>query len=738
MKKEQPLPPFDFTKFKSQCNGESDSYEDMIARFMDQNFPNIENRVYLHPNLYKLGLLETYHQITNETSVEKCDDNKIFTNISSSEAVSEVAERLCSWAQRNDFMGLFVFKDFKFKDYLSDLKKSKTTMMYYFDGDHDVLALSIKFGVITIQVKYNKPSGNIKTIIGAIEKAWKQSLKDEDAFAKMNRDLDYLEDIPFYRFIAMTTLDEETFKKLPFCDSHRPIANSLVLRQQHMCGREEFDRILHSRIVTNQGKFIFSQHQYKQLCGRYIGARYSVAAFVRDVADQVGSYTDPHKYPQHPQEHRLLFTTEQEKIHHRGALIQLMTGDYGTGKTQMLEIMIKKVLGEDTNERQIAYYICLSNCDMQGKIWNDSHTLGGAANLTSLSDGQAIGNSNNVIHILDMAKLRNQCITDGDTFELNATLKLIEKLHEINKQYRSVTHVFFDEFPVFRLHQDEITGFIQQLENLAVRYPKSFHWFAFNTHQYFLSGGNTSMLYKVLSSHESNSVQYNHLTKCMRMTKNGFKIVQAVRGFFYSDPGFYISETGHVIDGPKPVLCYLPPCKCNQRADPKNCTCLKGRYYDCFVMIFDQFTRGKKIAKKEVAFFADYKSQPGCLEALNEFGVKQHRFFPEELPGGSWEAKLCILCGIRGNVTKAFIKGNTNFRKGSFIWAVSRSLSQIVIVCLPEEEEDYYVDEDLNSPEHNLTEDDKEIYRDEYVKWKRFTQHLIDNNWVEHWPAKQI
>ena len=353
--KEQPLPPFDFTKLKSVTNGESHSYEEIIEKFMDQNFSNIENRIYLHPQLYKPKQLKEYHKIKNVTKADKTDeiksnhvDSKVFTDICSSEAVSEVAKKLCCWARRNNYNGMCVFRELKFHDYLSDIKKSKSTKMYYFDGEHDIIALSFNLGVISIQVKYTSLGANIKTITQAIQKAWKQALKDEDAFTKMNRDLDYYRGVSFYRFIAITTLKKETLEKFSLCFEHRTIVDSFVFLEEHMPSNQEFDHVLDTRFSSKQSQFIFNQKQFKQLCGRYIGANYSVSTIIKTVSEQVESYCDPCKYYETC---NLLLTPDQKRILDQEAPIQLMTGDYGTGESQMLEIMIHKLLKTKTNER---------------------------------------------------------------------------------------------------------------------------------------------------------------------------------------------------------------------------------------------------------------------------------------------------------------------------------------------------------------------------------------------------
>ena len=636
------------------------------------------------------------------------------------------------------------------KDSRKSKKKDYKSQIYYFGGDHDIIAFSVDIGVVAIQVKSTKEDSNILTFRDDLKKAWKQVLKDHDAFLQMNRDKMFVKTLPFHRFVAMTSLTASQIDRLGICKLHKSTCDETVILRDHLIGNAStVANMLDNKFPESVQKIpAFEKEQYIELCGRYIGLTHSVATTIDTVAKNVKAHGV------------MLLTPQQRNILKFESPVQILAGDYGTGKSQLMCSKAEELLKRSNEKKQIIYYLSFWRWNLKGKVFSGPFELDLWQRMKeTLPISDTVDKTTGNILYIKEYYLLSEIFGHPVDFNWGNILHVAEQFHELHKSEDVLVHMFLDEFPVpENPEEDDMARFCSVLAHLPKKYPNSLHWFALNTTFYAsqTGPGQTSMGYggdrldeklreKLKLPQDSQTLDYNYLTKVMRMTKNTFKILQYTRKFFNYDEdqacgsNLYVSAPGHVIEGLKPVLYCLPNCSCQPEAseeyDPIKCTCLEKR----FLSVYEKVKRihlFKKCKRKEYKCFFEHATGEDTAAGRGALVPFVHNIITklgdesfESFCIGGPEYKLVVFFCLRGGFNRG-LPHQGQFFADDLVWAVSRSLSQVVIIRVPDREQDTFVKLHVKDYAKKFGFDES-YYFELYEKKKHLLKALVDDNLVE-------
>ncbi|KAJ8035730.1 hypothetical protein HOLleu_19495 [Holothuria leucospilota] len=470
--------------------------------------------------------------------------------------------------------GMFVITNLKHQKYLENFIKStknKATpsadqglkvMVTAEDGDHDIIVIHRKIGVILIQVKGCTPSSAKKTKKGMIQLALEQVMKDKFVFYESNRDLDFVLDgkLPVYGFAAVPFLKKLEVESLGVCKNH----SSMILTECDLKYLHEW-LVVRVNVPVRDEDFALTEDEYMLLCGRYAGLLSEVPMRTfKEGNEKLGEKI----------EYLFLTPDQMALVHESRERFMCVCGDYGTGKSLVLVEKAKKLVEED--DSSIALVISCSDID---NYWlcKLNRPYKAADQLKHFLTFRKNGNISERIRVLQFGDVL-QDVSDGNCEEMTKITP--ESFHRIilsyvNKQkVAGKCHIFLDEVPAHAFVEDfGCTEGGSNWDNINFELPEGFFcWMSVCPHSYMMrKEDHPSRIIPFLPK----AFKWHYLKLIMRIPIRVCDLVKGIED--HIGQGHLIhSCIGHTFKGPKPLLVTLPKCPC-PKGDIIPCSCSSAR-----------------------------------------------------------------------------------------------------------------------------------------------------------------
>ncbi|PIK49801.1 hypothetical protein BSL78_13303 [Apostichopus japonicus] len=284
--------------------------------------------------------------------------------------------------------------------------------------------------------------------------------------------------------------------------------------------------------------------QYRDLFGRYIGPASSAKYRTRsDAISKVGSKVS-----------KLKLTAEQEEILTNAPPLNILLGDFGTGKSLLV---IKKA--KSLASSGIVYVISFAAVsDGTGKVREEEDNCVDFLKDMLSKDGTGAENEIHITsflkHIKDIES-RESIKFPELPFQLTPDFLCAVIRITVQRHPSHTVHFLLDELPLCigksKGGWNHLEAFLKDNTSMTV-------WMTISCCSYALKKGED---FSCLYEHLPGSFEKSILTQCMRTSRNGFKLVQAVRKF-KGDGLFSITKPGNAIDGPIPIWYELTSCEC--------------------------------------------------------------------------------------------------------------------------------------------------------------------------------
>ncbi|KAJ8023043.1 hypothetical protein HOLleu_38114 [Holothuria leucospilota] len=554
-------------------DGSEISFEEATTAYVETFFPDMDRKSYKVPAVFLYNhddkvdhvpdddvAMMSSERIKKGPVTEKKARSKIKTELHiledrrQKDAVERVARTFYSWGSEQ--LGpMFVVSEFKFSNFLGNvnLRKEDKHEVITTDGEHDILIITKEYGVLFIQVK---------SVVGEnyrekIRKAYGQILKDKLVFTTMNRDLSFISDVPMSGFVAVPNLTKEEIAGVEFCKSHQQ-----VILTDNDLSEGLFKSWLASRFSksgnTNIDKLSHDDDQllrYKLLSSRYVGLASIVK--LRTLSDGIKKVAGKVE--------RIMLNPEQKECLKQTAKKMILMGDFGTGKSLLLMKKAEKVMKEVAINEGSVYVISFSVVsDGSGKVHDVTDNL--VPYLQSINICKGEYSKNMVLtSFRDHLKFINKYI---DKFPFKLTPEILCEVIKETHAIQGNCHFFLDEVPLCLGLCDSAW---QSFERFCHEHESMFIWISIATCSFTLTD---SIDFSNLNDYLPRTpFQKTILTRCMRTTRNSFKLLQAVREF-NGDGLRKLTTCGNVVDGPRPLWLQIDRCLCGVGKDPYHCDCL--------------------------------------------------------------------------------------------------------------------------------------------------------------------
>lgn len=456
---------------------------------------------------------------------------------------------------------MFVISEFKFSNFLHNvaLDKENKKDVNVFQGDHDVLVISFKMGIVFIQVK-SISTGHTLASWNQVKDGFKQILKDKIAMRAMNRDLPFINEIPIAGFVAVPNVTDEQLTEMNFCEDHR----KLLLTKSDLC-EETFELWLASTFSSckHGNENVFSFDDYTKLCSRYVGLASVVKLrTLSDAISKLGGRVS-----------RGILNPDQNFCLKHGAQKNILLGDFGTGKSLLLMKKAEEIAKNGGRVYVISFSVV---SDGSGKVHDECDNL--VPFLRRMLTCEEYIKKNIVVNsfldvLYDVGK--NKCLNFPEIplkfpFQLTPDV-LCDLMKDIAKD--GEIHFFFDELP---LSIGLCEGGWTEFESFCEEHESMFVWISFATCSFSLKIGEDFCSLEDYGVLPGESFERTHLKRCMRTTRNGFKLIQAVRKFKGDGLG-NITIHGNVVDGPRPLWLEMSSCSCGDQFKLYECRCVGTR-----------------------------------------------------------------------------------------------------------------------------------------------------------------
>ncbi|XP_071810207.1 uncharacterized protein [Asterias amurensis] len=524
-------------------SGETISFKDATKTYLQDHYPNLSCATYRVPAAHFYHNKGDLDLKTNDEVSEKEVAHRF-----QKDAVEKVVKCFYSWGCEHR-EGMFVLSEYNMQNYLRAVKtgsKKRKTI----DGDHDVMVIHLNTGVTFVQVKSVKTTSACKTMRRQTQSAFEQVAKDEKAFREMNADLDFISTVPVVGFVALPNLTRDHLSKMGMCDAHK----RQVLTSEDLESPTEFNESVGKRFRAGES---LGLGNYKDVCGRYVGLASVVR--IRTLPDAIKKTS--------AKVGKILLTPEQNEIIRVGNQRQVIFGDYGTGKSLILAKQAEKIVTSEDGLQGIVFVVSctsmnLSSNDGLGRLLRSpSHLVSQFRNLFSEPMSPSI-------KIMSIADLVLYCFPDTDPYSVCFSPALMAKLTRGVLSKHPKAHIMWDEVP-FVLSLDWIP-----FKDLCEQYPCTFFWISISLEGYLATNatGSVDPVENALTPY----FNISWLTRCMRMTRNGFRFYQALKPG-HIDKRTFQTASGNAVDGCAPRWYPLQKCSCGI-ADPLSCTCIQPRF----------------------------------------------------------------------------------------------------------------------------------------------------------------
>lgn len=545
------------------------------------------------------------------------------------DAVDKITEAIYSWGRSNG-EPMFVISEFKFTSYLCHAYDKKTRKKprseEWEDGDHDIVVISLKKGIIFFQVKSVDSSSKLNRI-QKLKDAFQQVSKDRRMMKIMNRDLDFVESLPILSYVGVPNLSDNDLDDCKICAEHK----KTILTRNHLldgdCFKNWWEKFVWSSDGQQAGQMPMSHEQYKELCGRYVGQASTVrCGRLHDAIKGTSSRI-----------RCLILNPEQTNILSCKERLNILLGDYGTGKSLLIIAKAVELAGLSTNDK--VYVISFSTVSSgSGKIQKESDNSIDLLNKFSKEKG----GKNLIIrsfydHITHIEG-RDDITYPEKPFEypLQLTPRFLSEIMKVTCAMDSdkTVHFLFDEIPLC-IGREELGGweqFVDFCKEHTKDDTKGHVWMSIATYSYALAADENALtadknafaadtsvvtahedvleagknafradanpmaananvlaadentltvdtIHKLLLKYLPTSFRRHNLTLCMRMCRKNFYLVKAVRKF-KGDAYAATMKCGNIIHGHSPMVYELKSCTCLEKPSsdkPYECGCITNR-----------------------------------------------------------------------------------------------------------------------------------------------------------------
>ncbi|XP_071820172.1 uncharacterized protein [Apostichopus japonicus] len=558
--------------------GEQTSFREATTEYIDEHFK--DDGVYrvppfwFHTDAIKRNSQKSKNDLTLysdeelselKTLLKPKQIENILTVRNADRAVESVVKILQKWAEFSS-ENMFIFTNYKYQDYLNNVKSN--VLVTDIKGDHDIMAISQKYGVLFFQVKSCELiDNNYLNLKHKAQNAMSQAMKDKFVFLQSNRDLPYVTvKSPIYGFAALPNLQEKDLKQCNLCVHHAAV----ILTAPALTNINQFSFWLKNALYTvgrRDHSDAFSHQQFREICGRYVGLASSVS--VPTVASAI-----------HKSGKKLslsFLTPVQLRVRNSNRKFMIIAGDTGTGKSLILASKARQICQQSNTDEAKCKINIITCTDINDSLF--------CALKMSYRSSQQLEKflSNLKIKISPFRVLHEN--EQGQNFKVTPELLLdtIRKLTKPQTSSGGVQHIFMDEVP-FELLKSAKELLEDEVENIPY---ESFVWMTVSTHTYRVDSRNCKDP-RWIKDHMPSNFQFEYLDLVKRVPRSLFKIIkeiQAITGNGHSQ----FSKCGHVIDGLKPLLYRLQNCSCSlqqQEPDYMRCACVEERIYQTFSRIF--------------------------------------------------------------------------------------------------------------------------------------------------------
>ncbi|XP_071829584.1 uncharacterized protein [Apostichopus japonicus] len=717
------LPTIKLSECVVEVAGKYVSFDQATRGYIDEHFPNLETDTYKVPSAFVYQQDERLDYVVDEQvpklpkGVQRSlkghkSPEEILSDRIQKEAVEKIARAIDLWGKRNK-EPMLVLSEFKFTSFLNHVKKKKKKEDTKYEalerkeicdvnGEHDIAVINMKLGVIFFQVKSVSESSERTTQHTQLKRALKQVVKDIHAMKTMNRDLLFVESLPMLEFIAVPNLSNGCL--IDVCAEH----DSIILRSDQIANDDSFSKWWMSNVQESLQKedYAMTTSQYKDLFGRYIGPASSVKyRTLSDAISKMGSKVG-----------KLKLTEEQKEILTKAPSLNILLGDFGTGKSLLL---IKKA--KSLASSGIVYIISFAAVsDGTGKVQEEEDNCVDFLKDMLSKDGTRAENEIHITSFLKHIKVieSRESITFPELpFQLTPDFLCAVIRITVQRHPTHTVHFLLDELP---LCIGKCKGGWNQLEAFLKDNTSMTVWMTISCCSYALKKGEE---FSCLYEHLPGSFKKSILTQCMRTSRNGFKLVQAVRKF-KGDGLFSITKPGNAIDGPIPIWYELTTCECPRTEDPlslyccrcvgvhrlKNilCSIMSGEVHginlnDVAIILHDTYNKMTQFLARAVEEACDSLSIDVNYKVSSVAKRSEGLGTANAEDGSKGAVTLVDFWSYKGNEKKAVVYIDPY--GGPLVWNItsrwhgyqdvagtlSRALAQIFYVTWPKEEQDVFL-----------------------------------------------
>ncbi|KAJ8042781.1 hypothetical protein HOLleu_09637 [Holothuria leucospilota] len=552
------------TVVKSPRSNEEMSFHEATIEYIRHYFPNLQhstNRVpaaLFYDTRGDLDLL-TDEDIKSQNlepdkdllkgSTKKCV-GELLVDRFQKDAVETIVSSLYAWGSaRNEPM--FILSEYKFANYCKYLNVWKSNKV---TGEHDVLIFHRKIGVILIEVKSVPTSAAWRTKRKNLKGAYEQLLRNEIAFREMNSKLDYVAKLPVLHLIALPNLEDSDLTGMNVCSAHR----ACVINRSTLTSADGVDNVFTSFFLESFSKCdpVLSAEQFEELCARYAGL--ASVVHVRTLGEAVKKTSvKMGKIFLNPEQLALLARPIPRHL--------VLTGEYGTGKSLVLKVLAEKLVEEE--KPCLVFIVSCTNTShtrTMGRFRkSENHLVDHIKFLLRASNG------NENISIWDVSDLVRYCFPEQDPFQKRLSPSLIVDIAKslLAKHEIETIALLFDEVPF--VPKWDWTP----VEKLCESNSTIYLWVSIATGTYAVKEGRNPI--QVVTEKVPCGFQVFHLSRCMRMTRNGLRFYKALQEYLGDMAHLYV-EYGNAVDGPIPRWYELPKCSCGS-TNPFTCLCVQDR-----------------------------------------------------------------------------------------------------------------------------------------------------------------
>lgn len=618
-------------KVSKKCNSASKSQE-IPTKQLSMETEKMPDR---YKNLSLRNRKEWKEMLSNATGYEKNLLKELLTKEEANLAEEEVLKCFETWGHDLN-LNMFILGGYKYDCFLKCISPQPKHISRIKQGDFDILIICQQLGLIVVEVKSTslgeceEPRNAVDDVNEEIydvvaermKKGWGQLMKGCYTAREMNRDLDFVKEIPSTSFLAFPNLEKSTLDGLKVCGHHR---NFMLFKEDftqfHKWLESHFPSLKKQERESDKDSIKFvddkscsriqastnamTREQYRTLASRFVGLASVVQVETETIRETNTRMTCIFKTPE---QLRLLRNEERRAV---------IFGDYGTGKSLVLSLKGVENIHNAKRRVKVHFVPCADLSNFKSCYGMEfSHQ---ANTIKSLVRNQLPQDKQNdfvcyesFLHFYTTAVNETGAFID---FKVDMVTKAISEImsnedtaHDETDKREFVEHqFFFDEFPIQPLkkeglrnlfHLDKIDNPHQEGDtSTETKHPRrlSTLWVSIATHSLGVSPDQSPLEALKSTLKFPTGVPLFYLDKVMRVPKTIHRMTRRIETYIAKGHG-YSSSLGHIVDGITPKLYRLQQRHCTQSKLGCECQCSRER----LVTVIKQITNSLEPCRPKV------------------------------------------------------------------------------------------------------------------------------------------